>query len=64
MEGEAEGVAGGDEVGESVDVGGYVVRVLGVEGGEEGLQGFGEDEWGGGWFLGVGECCGGCSLRD
>ena len=44
VEGEAERVAGGEEVGEAVDVRGYVVRGLGGEVGEEVLDGFGEDE--------------------
>jgi hypothetical protein len=52
MEGEAEGVAFGEEVGEPVDVGGYVVRFLGCQVGKEGLQGFGEDE---GFGVGGGE---------
>jgi hypothetical protein len=42
VEGQAEGVACCEEIGEAVDVGGYVVRRLGVEGWEEGLEGFGE----------------------
>lgn len=36
MEGEAEGVAGGEEVGSGVQVDGYVVGGLGGEEGEEG----------------------------
>ena len=50
MEGEAEGVAGREEVGARVDVGGYVVGGLGTEEGEELLDGGGEGRWGfGGW---------------
>ncbi len=52
MEGQAEGVACGQEVGEAVDMGGYVVGCLGLEGWEKGLEGFGEDEWV--WRLGRG----------
>lgn len=39
MEGEAQGVAGGEEVGARVQVGGYVVGGLGAEEGEEGADG-------------------------
>ncbi len=39
MEGEAEGVAGCEEVGAGVQVGGYVVGGLGGEEGEEGEVG-------------------------
>lgn len=45
VEGEAEGVAGGEEVGAGVEVGAYVVRGLGGEEGEEvevGVCGWGE----------------------
>lgn len=48
MEGEAEGVAFGEEVGEAVDVGGYIVWFLGGEAGKELLERFGEDEGFGG----------------
>ena len=44
MEGEAQAVACLEQVGESVDVRGYVVWFLRREGGEELLDGFGEDE--------------------
>jgi hypothetical protein len=44
VEGEAEGVAGGQEVGEAVDVGGDVVGFLRGQVWEEGLYGLGEDE--------------------
>ena len=40
VEGEAQSVAGGEEVGKAVDVRCYVVGWLSVEGGEEGLEGF------------------------
>lgn len=42
MEGEAERVAGGEEVGAGVDMRGYVVGGLGAEEGEEGTDGGGE----------------------
>ena len=54
VEGEAEGVAGGEEVGARVQVGGYVVRGLGGEEGEEGEVGGcggGEGE-AAGWVVG------------
>lgn len=56
MEGQADEVAGREEVGEAVDVGGDVVGALGVQGWEEGLDGFGEDEGLGG----RGRCAEGC----
>jgi len=48
VEGEAEGVAGGEEVGEPVDVRGDVVGFLCGEVWEESLHGLGEDEGFGG----------------
>ena len=44
MERQAERIAGGDEVGEFVDVRDDIVRCLGMQVREEGLDGAGEDE--------------------
>lgn len=59
VEGEADEVALGQEVGEAVDVCGDVVWFLAVQFGEKLLQGLGEDEWAGkiwrGW-LGADGC--------
>jgi hypothetical protein len=54
-EGEAEGVACCEEVGESVDVACYVEGWLREEGGEEGLEGCGYDEGRGWWWRWVEE---------
>jgi hypothetical protein len=60
VEGEAKEIAFGDEVGEPVEVSGYVVRLLAGEEGKELLEGFGEDEGLGG---GEGDCRGRSSVR-
>ncbi len=58
MEGEAEGVARGEEVGAGVQVGDYVVGGLGGEEGEEGggVVGGGGRSLLGWWWRGLGSC--------